>query len=287
MATEIAGALGRRRLVTLPAGTLGYRDSGAGEPVLCLHGLVANGLEWRSVAGLLEREIRCIAPDLPLGSHSPAVPGADLSLPGQAALVVGLLDALELKQVVLIGNGYGGDIAQTVASDYPERVKALVLIATNAFDSDPWPTKALRILTALPGSRFVQPLLMRSRMMQRLPITYGWATKRPIPQHIMDAYLAPLRDVAVADDFARFLRGLAPTYLAERAPKLAEYRRPTLIVWPTEDRVFPAEGARRLAEMIPDAQLVTVDDSYSWIPEDQPEVLATLISEFLRTRVLR
>ncbi|MEN4445942.1 alpha/beta hydrolase [Mycobacterium sp. SM3041] len=287
MATETGRALDRRRLVSVPAGTLGYRESGAGEPVLCLHGLVANGLEWRYIAGRLAREIRCIAPDLPLGSHFPALPEADLSLPGQAGLVVDLLDALELEQVVLIGNGYGGDIAQTVAADHPERVKALVLIATNAFDSDPWPTKALRVFTSLPGSRFVQPLLTRSRTMQRLPITYGWATKRPIPQHIMDAYLAPLRDRAVADDFARFLRGLSPAHLADRAPKLAEYRGPTLIVWPTEDRVFPASGARRLAEMIPDARLVNVDDSYSWIPEDQPEVLATLLSEFLRTRVLR
>lgn len=131
-------ALGSRRLIPVPRGPVGVREHGDGRPVVLLHGLVANGLVWRHVATGLGAGIRCIAPDLALGSHTPAVPDADLTLPGLAQTVVDLLDALGIEQTVLVGNGYGGDIAQVVAACHPERIEGLVLIATNAFDSDPW-----------------------------------------------------------------------------------------------------------------------------------------------------
>jgi pimeloyl-ACP methyl ester carboxylesterase len=277
-------ALEQRHSVRIPAGQLGYRETGSGVPVLLLHGLVANGQVWRHVAAALSQDVRCIAPDLPMGSHSPALPDADLSLHGQARIVIDLADALGLAEFVVIGNGYGGDIAQVLATRYPERVRALVLIATNAFDSDPWPTRALRLLLKMPGSRLMASLSPRSRFLQRLPLTYGWAAKRPIPSEIMDAYLRPLaRDHQVADDFRRFLDSLSPASLAEVSPLLAHYPHPALVVWPTEDRVFPADGARRLAETIPNARWTSVPDSYSWVPEDQPEVLAGLLGEFLRS----
>lgn len=279
---ETANTFSQRRTVQIPAGTLGYRDVGAGQPVVLLHGLVANAMAWRDVAPPLGERVRCIAPDWPLGAHTPALPEADLTLPGQARMVVDLLDALGLDDVVLIGNGYGGDIAQVVAANYADRVKALVLIATNAFGSDPWAVKALRWLSAPPGAGALQAIAMRSKFFQRLPITYGWVAKRPIPDGVMASYLTPLwTDRLVRRDFHRFLRGLSPRYLAECSPRLAAYDRPALVVWPTEERVFPHDGAVRLAEIMPNARLVSVDDSYSWIPEDQPEVLVEILRAFL------
>ncbi|KLI04886.1 hypothetical protein ACT17_28465 [Mycolicibacterium conceptionense] len=270
------------RLVQLPCGQVGVREHGHGRPVVLLHGLVANGLVWRHVVNGLGDRIRCIAPDLPLGSHSPAVPGADLTLPGLARTVIDLLDALDIEQAVLVGNGYGGDIAQVVAACHPQRVEALVLVATNAFDSDPWPVKVLARLTALPGAGLIQSKAIGLRPVQRLRITYGGATKRPIPADIMAEYLRPLRsDPLVRSDFRRFLGGLSPSYLAEYSPRLADYDRPAMVVWPREERYFPADGARRLAETLPRATLKHVDDSYAWVPEDNPAPLVAMLSEFL------
>ncbi|MGV0745000.1 alpha/beta fold hydrolase [Mycolicibacterium sp. XJ870] len=275
-------ALTSRRLVQLPCGPIGLRESGRGVPVVLLHGLVANGRVWRHIAGGLGDDVRCIAPDLPLGSHSPAVPDADLTLPGLARTVVDLLDALGIEQAVLVGNGYGGDIAQVVAASNPERVSALVLVATNAFDSDPWPTKVLTKMISLPGAAALQSAAIGFKPFQRLPVTYGGATKRAMPRDIMADYLRPLRtDNLVRKDFRRFLEGLSPTYLARYSPQLADYRRPALIVWPREERFFPAEGARRLADTMPRAQLVFIDDSYAWVPEDNPTPLVEEIVKFL------
>lgn len=271
-----------RRLVPLPCGPVGVREHGSGRPVVLLHGLVANGLVWRHVVHGLGEQIRCIAPDLALGSHTPALPAADLTLPGLARTVVDLLDALGIEQAVLVGNGYGGDIAQVVAAEYPQRVEGLVLVATNAFDSDPWPVKVLSRLTALPGAALLQSLAIGLKPFQRLPVTYGGATKRPIPADVMADYLRPLRsDPLVRKDFRRFLDGLSPAYLARYSPRLADYDRPALVVWPRDERYFPAEGAPRLARTLPQGVLEFIEDSYAWVPEDNPEPLVGLLSEFL------
>lgn len=275
--------LSSRRTVSLPCGPVGVRECGDGRPVVLLHGLVANGLVWRHVADGLGGGNRCIAPDLALGSHTPALPDADLTLPGLARTVVDLLDTLEIPQAVLVGNGYGGDIAQVVAACYPQRVEALVLVATNAFDSDPWPVKLLSRLVSLPGAGLLQSTLIGLKPVQRLPITYGGATKRPIPADIMASYLGPLRsDPLVRNDFRRFLGGLSPAYLAEYSLRLADYDRPALVVWPREERYFPAEGASRLVQTLPQATLRFIDDSYAWVPEDNPAPLVGLLDQFLR-----
>ncbi|KWX67950.1 alpha/beta fold hydrolase [Mycobacterium sp. NAZ190054] len=278
--------LDERKLIQLSCGPVGVRECGDGLPVVLLHGLVANGLVWRHVAAGLQARLggtRCIAPDLALGSHTPALPGADLTLPGLARTVVELIDALDIGQAVVVGNGYGGDIAQVVAASAAERVRALVLVATNAFDSDPWTVRFLSRLSALPGAGLLQSRVLGFTPVQRLSVTYGGATKRPIPADVMAEYLRPLRtDPLVRRDLRRFLQGLSPSFLTEYSPRLAGYDRPALVVWPREERYFPAEGALRLAQTLPQATLEFIDDSYAWVPEDNPEPLTNLLCEFLR-----
>jgi pimeloyl-ACP methyl ester carboxylesterase len=68
--------------------------------------------------------------------------------------------------------------------------------------------------------------------------------------------------------------------LLEMAQRSAEFDRPVLIVWAAEDRVMPVEHGRKLAALFPNAKLIEIDDSYTLIPEDQPEKLAEAIREF-------
>src|SRR5512133_1142640 len=115
--------------ITLPQGTIHYRDAGDGPPVVFLHGLLVDGTLWRKVTPLLEGDARCIAPDLPLGSHRIAL-GLDsegATPAGIARLVGDLLAALDLDDVTLVGNDTGGVISQLVALDHGERLGRLVL----------------------------------------------------------------------------------------------------------------------------------------------------------------
>ena len=65
------------------------------------------------------------------------------------------------------------------------------------------------------------------------------------------------------------------------AEKLGGFDRPVLLAWAAEDRVFPISLAERLAERLPDATIARIDDSLTFVPLDQPEVLADLIVDFV------
>src|SRR5712691_7414369 len=119
--------------VRLPQGTIRYRELGAGEPIVLVHGLLANGELWRDVASRLARDFRVIVPDWPLGSHeTPMDPGTDLSPLGLARIIADFLSELELENVTLVGNDTGGALCQLVAVHHPERLGRLVLTPCDA-----------------------------------------------------------------------------------------------------------------------------------------------------------
>ena len=90
-----------------------YRERGTGEPIVFVHGALVNADLWRKVVPELAKDFRCIAPDLPLGSHERAMPAdADLSPPGVAKLIADFIAALDLDNVTLVGNDTGGALCQ-------------------------------------------------------------------------------------------------------------------------------------------------------------------------------
>lgn len=274
------------RQVHLSAGTLTYRDSGLGPPVVFLHGLLTNGTLWRGVIQQLQDTHRCLAPDWPLGSHPRALnDGADLSPYGIAALVAEFLEHLDLHEVTLVGNDTGGAIAQLVAVRHPERIARLVLTPCDAFDNFlPAMFRPLQYLARAPGLVGLLLQTLRIRPLRRLAMAFGLLTKRPVPDAIVDGWLHPAQtDRAVRRDTQRFLRAIDSRVTLEVAHRLAEFTKPVLLVWAIEDRVFPPEHARRLAAILPDARLEWIEDSYSFIPADQPAKLADLIRPFAVT----
>lgn len=271
--------------VHLPQGTVRYREEGSGEPLLFVHGVVVNGSLWRKVVPQLAKDFRCIVPDWPLGAHEvPMAPDADLSPPGLARLIVDFIDALGLDRVTLVGNDTGGALAQIVAAEYPDRVARLVLTSCDIYDRFFPPLfKPLKMAAAVPGAMWVIGQSLRPRFAQRLPVAYGWVTKRHPDQAVVDAWLAPGRASAgVRRDLRKVLRGVDARHTLAAAEKLKRFERPVLLAWAAEDRLFPLDYARRLADALPDAELVAIDDSYTFVPEDRPEPLVEAIAAFVR-----
>ena len=285
-----AVALGSLRTVELSAGTLRYRDRGSGVPVVFLAGLVLHSGFWRCVVPALTQPVRAIVPDLPLGAHGvPMRADADLSPPALADLVVELLDALDLEQAVVVGNDTGGALAKLLATRHPERVSALVLTPCECFANFLPPIyRYLQVIAHVPGATWPLSQSMRFTSIRRLPIAYGWLTKRPLEKLVYDSYLAPGQNSrGVRRDSAKVLRAIRRRYTIEADAALADFDRPTLIAWASEDRVFPYRDAEALAEILPNAELVSIADSYTYIPEDQPLILAGHIDRFIaQTRSL-
>jgi pimeloyl-ACP methyl ester carboxylesterase len=274
--------------VTLPQGTINYRERGTGEPIVFVHGALVNADLWRKVVPELAKDHRCIAPDLPLGSHERAMPpDADLSPYGAAKLIADFIAALDLDNVTLVGNDTGGALCQLVVTRHPERIGRLVLTNCDAYDKFP-PSifKVLFLAANIPG--FVAALLqpMRLKAARNSPLAFGWLSKRRIPAEISEGWVRPgLRDRAVRRDTTKLLKGVHPRYTQEAATRFGEFDKPVLIAWGQEKDFFPKEYGERLARDFPQGRLERIEDSYTFVPEDQPERLAQLIAEFAREPV--
>jgi pimeloyl-ACP methyl ester carboxylesterase len=282
-ATWRDSALGEARELDLPHGRLRYFEAGSGPPIVFLHGLLVNANLWRKVVARLSPEFRCIALDLPLGSHTLPMPeAADLTPRGLADLVADALEALGLKGVTLVGNDTGGALCQIVVTRRPERVGRLVLTSCDYRDN--FPPRMFRYFkpaAAVPGAMKLLMVPMRLRWPRRLPFAFGWLVTRPIDRQAEDSYLLPGMTIpGIARDLKRVIEGIQTRYTNEAADRLGEFKKPTLIAWSREDRFFKPAHAERLAQELPNARLEWIEHARSLSPEDEPGQLEELITSF-------
>lgn len=271
--------------IELSAGTIDYEDAGGDGPVLVLlHGLTIDSSVWRKVVPGLD-EYRCILPTLPLGSHRrPMRPDADLSLRAMALLVGEFLEKLDLRDVTLVLNDWGG--AQLLISEgKADRIARLVLVACEAFDNYPpgLPGRMIALAARTPGGLKATMSLSRFQAFRRAPGGWGWMSKRPVPREVMDRWFRPAATSAeIRRDIKKYgLSVPSKETLLDWADQMKAFDRPVLVVWAKEDKLMPREHGRRLADLFPGARLVEVDDSYTLVPEDQPEVLVKELRAFV------
>ena len=272
--------------IELSAGPVDYEDTGGDGPVLVfLHGLVMDASLWAGTIAALSGSYRCIAPTLPLGAHRHPMPlGADLSLPGIARLVAEFIERLDLRGVTLVGNDTGGALVQLLMVDEPS-VERAVLVSCDAFDNFPPGLTGKTLVATGRLAPFMFGLFMqqmRLKPIRRLPIAFGWLTKRG--DAATARWMRPiLQQAGIRRDTVQVLRSIAaaPNLLVDAAKRLPDFDRPALVVWASEDRVMPVDHARRLAALLPRASLVEVEDSYTLVPLDQPGRLAAAIREFV------
>jgi pimeloyl-ACP methyl ester carboxylesterase len=86
----------------------------------------------------------------------------------------------------------------------------------------------------------------------------------------------------VRRDLARYARGARRRQMLEVCERLPGFGRPVLVIWTPEDRVQRPGHGRRLAALLPDAQLTEIPDSYTLIMRDQPEAFASAVRKFIR-----
>jgi pimeloyl-ACP methyl ester carboxylesterase len=169
--------------IELSAGTIEYTDTGGDGPALVLlHGMMMDASLWDGPIADLAADHRCIAPTLPLGAHRHVMhDDADLSLPGIARLVAEFTGRLGLQDVTLVGNDTGGALVQLLMCDGAAGVERVVLASCEAFGNFPagLTGQALMLAGKLPPAMFgLFMQQMRLRAVRRLPIAFGWLTRR-------------------------------------------------------------------------------------------------------------
>jgi pimeloyl-ACP methyl ester carboxylesterase len=271
-----------RKEIELPAGRIRYREAGSGKPIVFVHGFLVDGRLWDGVVDRLSDRYRCLAPDWPIGAQQIAMnPDADLSPYGIAALIDSFLAALELEDVTIVGNDSGGAMSQVLATRHPQRIGRLVLTNCDTHTNfPPGPFKALPPIAKLPGGMDLIAAPFRIGAVARA--AFRPFTKRPIPPELIASWMEPsLHNAEIKRDTKKVTIGMHKRYTIEAAEKLKTSDLPVLLTWAPGDRVFPLKHAERLAAETPNARLVQIPDSATFVPLDQPARLADEIAGFV------
>jgi pimeloyl-ACP methyl ester carboxylesterase len=272
------------REIELRQGTVRVYEEGEGPVLFFVHGLLVSHTLWDLVVERLSGSHRCVAIDLPLGAHrTPMRPDADLSPRGVAAMIAGVMEQLDLREVVLVGNDTGGAICQLVVAHHPDRLGGLVLTTCDAYEHFPPPL--LKGLTLLGRKQRIGDAFLRlGRFGFVRDALIAPVNKRRSVQRSR-AWVEPLADPGIRRDVLRFMAQIDSADTIAAGQALKAFGRPALVVWTKGDRFFPEADGRRLAEDL-SATLEILDDTRTFIPLDQPDRLAELIRAFVAERVV-
>jgi pimeloyl-ACP methyl ester carboxylesterase len=282
------------KTIELSAGPIHYRvydaSDGQGDTVVFVHGFAVDGRLWEGVAlRLAAAGLRCIVPTWPFGSHTTAMnPDADLAPPAAARLVLEFLAALDLHDVTIVGNDSGGAVTQMAVTTDASRIGRLVLTNCDSFENfPPGIFKPLGRLAKLPGAGFSLAQAMRFEPFIRAPFGFGQLNAERQPIELLRSFLKPLiTDKDVRRDAMKFFGAADTKDTLAAGAKLADLNIPALLVWGTEDTLFPISDAERLQGALKDATLVKVPGAKAFVSLDRPDDVVAAIVEFVAAHPL-
>lgn len=268
-------------IAALSTANIHYESRGpeGGRPVVFVHGYAMGGSLWEPLAArLADHGLRCLTPTWPLGAHpEPLLPGASPDLSGVARTVADFLEALDLHDVVLVGNDTGGLVTQLVAVHHPARLGALVLTSCDAFENFPPPVLRPFILASRTRASF-RAALWPLRLPAVRRRAYGGLAHTDIAD-LTAAWVRPaIEEPGVAEDLRRLTASLDRATSTDVGKRLGEIGLPTLIAWSADDAFFPIRDAHRLEQAIPHARLEVIEGARTFSMLDQPDRLAGLLA---------
>ncbi len=266
-------------------------DGPARPPMLFVHGLGGESLDWVDVAVQLRDALDCVALDLPGFAHSAPPTDGDLSLDGLTRAVVDVLQTLT-GPAHLVGNSLGGTVAVRVAAEHPELVASLTLVAPALPDLRPRPGSVQLLIGLLP---LVGPLIVRAIinadpewMARRIyALCYGNPAAVTPQRHARE--LATLRRRASLryspKVYREALRATENSYL-DRGPRrlwqqAALVAVPTLVVVGGRDKLVSSRVAARAIRTFRDVEVLRLPDAGHLAHLEDPRAVAAAMSEFL------
>jgi pimeloyl-ACP methyl ester carboxylesterase len=257
-------------------------EEGTGRPVIALHGVATNLFSWRYLAAPLAKTHRVIRFDLKGHGRSPRPRDGRYSGADNAALILDFIRRNDLKDIVLAGHSYGGEVALMVAlqllREEKRRLAALVLCAPAALPQDlPLFVRALNLpLVGAFSFGLVPP-----RTLARAGLLLNYAVKTRIPKDAIEAYAAGLRPPGSAYALTQTVRQIVPENVVALTAELATIDVPTLLLWGERDRLIPFASARRLHAMIRNSELIHYADCGHLPHEEKHEVAIPAILDFV------
>lgn len=248
------------RTVTTPLGTVAYRMTGTGSPLLLIMGFGGTMSTWdaRFVGALAERYRVVTFNNAGIGGTSPLA--EPLSVRAMADQTSALVTALGLGRVDVLGWSMGSTIASALAVLHPEQVRGLVLAAG-------WPGDGS---TARPSHQAIDEFFANSAKTATVPSPTGAASYPPgplVPSAVMSAQAKAL---------IRWWAGRDPA-----GRRQSSITAPTLVVGGTADSLVPVANTRTISWLINRARLVLYPEAGHEFPFQCRTSFVPLVQSFL------
>jgi haloalkane dehalogenase len=271
--------LAARRHVRTPFGDIACVERGTGDAALFLHGFPLNGFQWRGALARLSPYRRCIAPDFMGLGYTQVVEGQSVAPDAQVAMLVALMDALDVDIADVVANDSGGAVAQLLLVRHPQRVRSILLTNCDA-EIDCPPAALLPVIELAKNGKFVDEWLapwLADKELARSPQGLGGLTfthPRQLADSTIDYYLSPLVDQPAQTH--AYAIALATNVLAGIEPVLKQSRVPARIVWGTGDDIFSPDSADYLDRSLGGSRGVQrVPGAKLFFPEEFPDLIAS------------
>jgi pimeloyl-ACP methyl ester carboxylesterase len=239
----------RRRQPARPVGQpTVVEDTGAGPPLILLHGLAGSARWWSRNVPDLARSFRVVAIDLPGFGRSAR--GHRLDLDGVAAQLTIAMDGLGIERASVVGHSMGGLIAGGLAADHPDRVDRLVLV----------------------DAAFLSLRRTASQFLTGPATTLRWTAPSLLPVLVGDGVRAgPIR---LADAAIQLVR-------ADWRSRLPCIQAPTLVIWGEHDGICPRAIGDEIVGLVPDARMVVIDGAAHNPMWEAPDRFDRVVMDFL------
>jgi pimeloyl-ACP methyl ester carboxylesterase len=248
--------------------TITYTVRGEGEPLLLIHGAGIDHTEWQPQLDALGKHFKIIAPDV-RGHGKSGQTAAPYSIELFADDMVGLLDALGIEKTLVCGHSMGGAVAQCVAAQQPERVKALILAETNYGFED-----MRGMILVLEATKPIMKLVGVKRLVD---MTIRQMVRGTEAQDLLRAAYAP--QVANPSNFWNIWD--ANNKFKGKA-QLRRIQCPTLVMIAENNQVTHKMG-HYMAKTIPNARLITIPNAGHGLNWENPEAFNAALIEFFQT----
>jgi pimeloyl-ACP methyl ester carboxylesterase len=258
----------RRHRRTLPDATVRYWRGGRGTPLVFVHGFGTEAaVNWYAQILPFTSDFDVVAPDLPgFGASERLAETNCIAL--QVRCLRTLLDDLGITRATLVGHSMGGWIGLAFAAAHPERVERLVVVDAAG-------------LSFTPDMTLERALLPQTVDDVRLLIRANFQRAIRLPAFVLrDLLRVAKRDAECRTELLRRL-----VYGTEHLDdRLASIAAPTLVVWGAQDPLTPLPLGQRIADVVPDSELVVFPDAAHSPNVECPERFNDLLRDFLRAR---
>lgn len=255
--------------------TISYYDRGQGPPLVLIHGMFGDYLDWEPVLEPLAAIHRVIAPDLP-GFGNSSKPRRDYTAAFFVETLHEFFRQLDIDQPILAGNSFGGQIAMFYALAHPENISKLILVNSGGFR---YYSDEEQVSTA---ARFTQPILASFTPQIHAFLFGGVFTKQ---SETSVRYLAKQNTKLERPDYVDYTHALASNIKLSMASnlihRLPQITCPTLLLWGESDLVLPVEQAKLALTKLPNAELKTIPGCGHAPQMDCPHLFLEALQEFL------